>query len=252
MSRMTYIERAERFDADLAAAVAAEDSERQLVSLLNRTGLDSYERSSTVAALGESGSGSEGSAVVRAEFADAMSRLATATKSTRAQWRDLACTAVIALANRDGPIATDVYLAAAESANPWLRDYGMTTLAPAGDDRGWDLIATRLAEHLRRKLTVSRCSEVLLSVEYLARYASVNSVRASTLVSLIREHWVGLARPPLRTFTRAVGSTTAQSTTTIQAMIRERWPGIEPGGLPADVIDLPALHTPTTWWQRDI
>ena len=42
---------------------------------------------------------------------------ATATKSTRSGWRDLACAAVSALAWRDGPAATDIYLTAAASTS---------------------------------------------------------------------------------------------------------------------------------------
>jgi|HubBroStandDraft_2_1064218.scaffolds.fasta_scaffold611379_2 hypothetical protein len=73
---MTYVERADRFDADLAAAAAGGDSNRQLIALLGRPRLDSRERGCILVALGESGTGPDGSAAVRAEFSDAMSRLA--------------------------------------------------------------------------------------------------------------------------------------------------------------------------------
>ena len=38
MPRMTYDERAELFDADLAAAIAAPDSDHALITLLSRPG----------------------------------------------------------------------------------------------------------------------------------------------------------------------------------------------------------------------
>src|ERR1022692_2032380 len=125
MPRMTYDERAELFDADLAAAIAAHDSDHALIALLCRPRLDGAERVLIIAALSESGTGSDGSAAVRAQFSHAMSELATATKHTQVNWRDNACAAVIALARRDGAAATDVYLAAIASANPTVHDYGL-------------------------------------------------------------------------------------------------------------------------------
>src|ERR1700733_577943 len=98
---MSYAERAERFDAEVAAAAADDDSDGQLIALLGRPGLDGYERIKVTAALGESGTGPDGSSAVRAQFSDAMARLA-ASKSGRHWWRDLSCAAVIALARREG------------------------------------------------------------------------------------------------------------------------------------------------------
>lgn len=148
---MTYDERAERFDADPAAAVAAHGSDHALVAVLSRPRFDGTERVVIIAALGESGTGSDGSTAVRAQFSHAMSELATATQHTRANWRDNACAAVIALARRDGPAATDVYLEAIASANPIVRDYGLDALAFEGDDRGWDSMVAFISEILSRK-----------------------------------------------------------------------------------------------------
>jgi hypothetical protein len=147
---MTYDERAELFDADLAAAIAAHDSDHALIALLSRPRLDGAERVLIIAALGESGTGSDGSAAVRAQFSHAMSELATATKHTQVNWRDNACAAVIALARRDGAAATDVYLAAIASANPTVHDYGLDALAVEGD-RGWNSIVAFISEILSRK-----------------------------------------------------------------------------------------------------
>jgi hypothetical protein len=148
---MSYAERADRFDADLAAAAAADDSDSQLVALLSRPSADDRERILIAAALGESGTGPDGSAAVRAQFSDAMTALTTATKSARSGWRDLVCAAVIALARRDGPAATDIYLAAAASASADVRDYGLMVLAAEGDDRAWDPVLATVSEILGRK-----------------------------------------------------------------------------------------------------
>jgi hypothetical protein len=51
---MTYAERADRSDADLSAAAAAQDSDRALMALLSRPRLDERERVLIIAALGES------------------------------------------------------------------------------------------------------------------------------------------------------------------------------------------------------
>jgi hypothetical protein len=82
---------------------------------------------------------------VRTHFAEAMTRLATATKDARSGWRDLACAAVIALATRDGP-GPDVYLAVAASPNAKVRDYGLMVLAAEGDDRAWNQVLATVSE----------------------------------------------------------------------------------------------------------
>jgi hypothetical protein len=95
---MSYVDRADRFDAEVDAAAG---SDSQLIALLGRPGLDYRERIKVTAALGDSGTGPEGSAAVRAQFSDAMTGLA-ASDSARHWWTDLACAAVWALAGREG------------------------------------------------------------------------------------------------------------------------------------------------------
>ena len=244
---MTYDERADRFDADLAAAIAAGDSDHALITLLSRPRLDEAERVLIIAALGESGTGPEGSAAVRAQFSLAMSELATAAKHTQAGWRDNACAAVIALARRDGPAATDVCLAAVASANPSVRRYGLDALAVEGDDRGWAIMVAFISEILNRKtISVTRWTELIKAVEYLARHASHGSARAEQLITLLRARWAKLASPP-QVKTRR-GSPTYTHTRPA-TRLEELWPGLQPGGPPARLIDLPRLHTPTGLWQ---
>ena len=244
---MSYDERAELFDADLAAAIAAPDSDHALITLLSRSRLDELERVLIIAALGESGTGPDGSAAVRAQFSLAMGELATATKYTRADWRDNACAAVIALARRDGPAATDVCLAAIASANPSVRRYGLNALAVEGDDRGWDTMVAFISDILNRKtISVTRWNELIKAVEYLARLAGHGSARAEQLITLLRAHWAKLASPPPIKEKRGYPTYIHTRPAT---RLEELWPGIQPDGPPADMIDLPWLHTPTGLWQ---
>jgi hypothetical protein len=247
MPRMTYDERAELFDADLAAAIAAPDSDHALITLLSRPRLDGAERVLIIAALGESGTGPDGSAAVRAQFSLAMSELATAARHTQANWRDNACAAVIALARRDGPAATNVCLAAIASANPSVRRYGLDALATEGDDRGWDTMVAFVSGLLNRKtISATRWNELIKAVEYLARQAGHGSARAEQLITLLRAHWATLASPPPIKEKR--GHPTYIHTRPA-TRLEELWPGIQPDGPPADMIDLPRLHTPTGLWQ---
>lgn len=243
---MSYDDRADRFDADLAAAVAAHDSDHALLALLSRPRLDGAERVLIIAALGESGTGPDGSAAVRAQFSLAMSELATAAKHTQANWRDNACTAVIALARRDGPAATDVCLAAIASANPSVCRYGLDALAVEGDDRGWDSMVAFISEILNRKtISATRWNELITAVEYLARHATLGSARAEQLITLLRAHWAKLASPPPIKEKRGYPTYIHTRPAT---RLEELWPGLQPDGPPADMIDLPRLHTPTAWW----
>jgi hypothetical protein len=243
---MTYAERADRSDADLSAAAAAQDSDRALMALLSRPRLDERERVLIIAALGESRTGPDGSTALRAEFSHALGELATATKSTRPDWRDNACAAVIALARRDGAAATDVYLTAIASTNPTVRDYGLDTLAAEGDDRGWDFMVAFISEILSRKMiSASRWRELIKAVEYLARHADHGSARAEQLIMLLRAHCAKLASPPqIKTKTGRAAYTHTSPATRLEAL----WPGLQPDGPPAAAIDLPRLHTPTAWW----
>jgi hypothetical protein len=243
---MTYDERADRFDADLAAAAAAHDSDHALIALLSRPRLDEAERAVIIAALGESGTGPDGPAAVRAQFSHAMSALATASKYTRAGWRDNACAAVIAFAQRDGPAATDAYLAAIASANPIVHDYGLDALATEGDDRGWNTMVALISEILSRKtISATRWKELIKAVEYLARHAGHGSARAEQLITLLRAQWAKLASPPQIKTKRGFPTYTHTRPAT---RLEELWPGLQPDGPTADMIDLPRLHTPTAWW----
>ena len=183
---------------------------------------------------------------MRAQFSDAMARLA-ASKSGRHWWRDLACAAVIALAMREGPGATDVYLAAAGSADRAVRQYGLMVLDAEGDDRAWDAMLARVGEILSRKrISYGRWDELLMAVGYLARHAARGTARAERLIMMLRASWGTLARPPQKRVDR--GPYVDPETETA-ARPEELWPGIQPDGPLADALDLPRLHAPVAWWR---
>jgi hypothetical protein len=146
------------------------------------------------------------------------------------EYRDLISACVAALAKRDGPAATDVYIAAMRSPNPGVRGYGMSALAVAGDDRAWDEVIARLNEVLQRKLSLRgwRWREACRAIEYLARHSAQASDRATRLVGLLRDYWQNLADPGL---------------------INRWWPGIEPGAQPREALDL-SEHIPQLWWRE--
>jgi hypothetical protein len=229
---MTLLERHERFGALLAVAKSASDADQRLAAMLADPETDRFGQIQVAAALGEVRPGPAGSHALREVFAATAGGLAGASKSIKPQYRDLICASVAALARRDGPAATDVYLAAARSANAIISDYGMSALAVAGDDRAWDQMLTRLSEILQRTISPRglRWRETCRAIEYLARHARQGSDRPDRLVGLLRGRWPNLAQPEL---------------------IDQWWPGIGPGGLPAGTIGLAGRHTPQLWW-RDI
>ena len=232
MSRMTLAERVDRFEAALAVAVSGSDADQVLADMSARVTVNSFEQISLVVALGDT-RGPDGSAALRAVFNAALSKYAAASRSTRPEYRDLLCACVVALAKRDGPAATDVYATAARHANPAVREYAMTALAPVGDDRAWDEILARLDGMVERKVNPTssgsrRWEEVSGAIEYLARHSTTASARAIRLITLLRARWPNLADPEL---------------------VERWWPGIKPGGPPPEGIDFPGSHVPHSWWQ---
>lgn len=231
MGRMTYAERIERFDARLAAAASASDADQQLAVMLMDPANDKWSQTKIAAALGDVPRGPAGSAALRSVFDHAAGNLADASKSTKPDYRDLVCASVAALAKRDGPAGTDVYVAASQSADANVRDYGMSALAVAGDDRAWDQVMIRLGDLLQRKINPRgrRWREVCRAIEYLARHADLGSDRAAQLIALLRDRWSNLADPDL---------------------IARWWPGIGPADSPTDAVDLGGQHTPLLWWRE--
>jgi hypothetical protein len=232
MSRMTFVERIDRFEAALAVAVSASDADQVLAGMSATVAADSFEQIRLVAALGDT-RGPDGSAALSAVFDAGLGKYATASRSTRPAYRDLLCACVIALAKRDGPAATGVYATAASHANPAVREYAMTALAAVGDDRAWDEILVHLDAMLDRKVnpTTSRSrrwEEACGAIQYLARHSTTASARAIRLVTLLRARWPNLADPEL---------------------VDRWWPGIGPGGPAPEGIDLAGSHIPDSWWQ---
>lgn len=185
--------------------------------------------------------------MVRTQFSDAMAGLATATKGSRHWWRDLACAAVIALARRGGPEATDVYLVAAGSADRVVRGYGLGVLEAEGDERAWDLMLATVAEIVSRKrISLGRWDDLVLTIGYLARLAARGIERAEQLIMLLRANWGTLARPPQERVDRGPY---VEAEVQSAPRLEEWWPGIQPDGPPAAALDLPGLRTPVAWWR---
>jgi hypothetical protein len=225
---MSYAERVEQFEAALSAALSSNDADHVLADMVSDPALDMLERKRVTAALGDT-RGPAGSAAVRSTFGTAWQKYPGASKSDRPWERDLLCTCVIALAKRDGPDATDIYVSAALHENANVRRYGLYALAAAGDDRAWGTIMTRLAEILKRRIRPDSPSsdEASTAAEYLARYAPQGSTRAVRLIMLLREQWRNLGDPDV---------------------LERWWPGIEPGGCSPTAMDLPGLHTVQHRW----
>jgi hypothetical protein len=225
---VSYVERADRFEEALSAAVSGSDADHVLAGMLSDPALDMRERLLVTAALGGT-RGPAGPTAVRKAFSTAWEKYPGASKSARPFERDLMCACVIALARREGPAATNVYVSAALHANASVRGYGLSALAAVGDDRAWEAIMTRLEEILKRKISPGgpRSDEASSAAEYLGRYAAQGSPRAVRLITLLRGQWRNLGDPEL---------------------LERWWPGIGPGGSSPAVIDLPGLHTVQHWW----
>ena len=58
----------------------------------------------------------------------------TTGKSAKPEYSDLICACLWALADRDGPAATDIIASAASSSNPHVRASAISDLAAVGDD----------------------------------------------------------------------------------------------------------------------
>ena len=231
MPRMT-LAKLEELEKQIAAAASASDADDRLASMLKATDLNWYGKVKVVVALGDVAPGLAGSEILRSVFDRATDELAEASKATRPGYLDLVCACVIALAKRDGPAATDVYIAALQSPNPTVQEYGVSALAVAGDDRSWDERIDRLSEMLLRKTSLRgwHWREECRTIEYLARHSPRAPGRATRLVSVLRKHWNHLADTGL---------------------ISSWWPGIEPGGQPVQALDL-ARHNPELWVARTI
>jgi hypothetical protein len=226
---MTYVQQAERFEAAFDRARRRSDPDLALVAMLDREVFDSWSRSTVLEALGGT-TGPAGSLTLRNEFDSAVASFATASSSSRWEYRDLICTCTWALGRREGPYATDYYMMAADHSNADVRRYGMTAMAVVGDDRAWGPVLSRLAERMTTKVKrgSQRWIETLLAIEYLARHAPKGSGRAAELIGLLRDRWRYLED---------------------SGPIEEWWPGIGPGGRQAEQIDLQS-HVHAAPWRR--
>jgi hypothetical protein len=224
---MSYDERADRFDAALAAVRSRGDADEVLARMLADQEYDGRERLLIAEALGHT-RGSAGSAALRSALAEALGQLGTASPSARPDFRDIACACAWALGHHDGAAATGALLEAARHPNRDISDYAMTALAVVGDGRAWDDIFARLGPALHRKGSPGglRQAEARSAIEYLARHAKAGSDRAVRLITLVRERWRNIDR---------------------QDLLEQWWPGIGPGGPPPEAIDL-STHVARTPW----
>jgi hypothetical protein len=226
MGRMSYDERALRFDAVLAQAVACGDADEVLAGMLADERHDDREQVLIVAALGDA-HGPAGRPALRSALARALAGLRTAGPRARSDWADLACACTWALGKRDGPAATDLLLEAALDPHPDVSHYGLDVLAAVGDDRGWDDMFARLGSLTQQKSRSARRDyDVACIIEYLGRHAPLGSNRALRLVTLVRDRW------------RNIG---------MRERVEQWWPGMEPGGLPRETIDLAAHVVRPPW-----
>lgn len=226
MTLVTSAERVDRFEAELAATAKSADADHRLTAMLADPTLSLGERVYVAAELGNH-RGPAGSAALRQAFSAALADMATASKHFRRLYCDLACASIAALARREGPAATDIYVTAASSPSMWVRGYGLSALARFGDHQAWEQILTRLSKLLQRKITPLRADETFWAIEYLARHAEQGSDRATRLITLLRDRWHQLAHDSM-----------------LAGGLERSWPGIQPGGPPAAELDLPSLHTP--------
>ena len=109
--------------------------------------------------------------------------------------RDLRCAGLLALAKRDGALASADFARHLASSDGDVKRYAMRCLAGAGDDRAWDLALKRLKQIVgqTRRNSASDMSEVAIAIGYLARHVlATGSVRSVALVTWIRQHWDAL------------------------------------------------------------
>ena len=79
MSRMTFAERVDRFEAAPSVAVSGSDADQVLADMSARVAVNSFEQISLVVALGDT-RGPDGSAALRAVFNAALSKYATVSR----------------------------------------------------------------------------------------------------------------------------------------------------------------------------
>lgn len=135
---------------------------------------------------------------------------------------DVRCAALVSLAKRLGPDATEDFVGALRGPSA-VRAYALTCLAAVGDDRGWEQVYGLLADVLRRPQESRRqpSASVTSAVLYLASRARRLSGRSDRLMSLIRSRWSHLGHED-------------------QDWLREYWRGFDPAEPEARDVEPPA------------
>ena len=99
--------------------------------------------------------------------------------------RDLRCASVLALAKRDGQVASPHLRSALADKDFVVKDYAVIALAGAGDDSAWDEVFALLPALLKRRQDPS--VEFARAIAYLAQY--LNPQRRAELIRFVRDRW---------------------------------------------------------------
>lgn len=162
------------FDPAVGEAVAAGAEEELLEALRGAAG---FTRVVLAAALGD---------LRRPGPADALLRELVRTAGPRTQ--DLRSAALVALAKRLGPAATDDFREALSTKDGGVRGYALACLAAVGDDRAWPDVLVWL--RTARPARVFGHTPLACAVIYLARGLEARGAEdRQALVALLRRRW---------------------------------------------------------------
>ncbi len=203
------------------AAQLGPDGERLLAEHLPRVGKD---RAAVIAAALGNAQGEAGPQALRAV-------LGVAGAGSRA----LRCAAVLALAKRCGPLATeDMLRLLAEASDSEVKYYACIALAGAGDERGYVQVLQWLRSLLRKP---DRNSTLLppaaVALAYLLRSTLNDAPRRTELVITVRARWNHL-------------------TPVEQDWVRTYWPGAHPGGADSAEIRWPDSASLVHWVRNPL
>lgn len=187
---MSFIERDAEFEGNLASAKTAEDPDRRLSLLLTSAETMIVHRVKVASVLGRL-RGNYGSRALAEEFRAAVRRMEQArTRQARQSERDLICSCVAALAQRQEH-AMDIYIVALEHADLVVSDYGVAALASSDDDSAWENVFQMLKVKLQRPIAVGGVmhSWSMNAIDYLSKHAPAGSDRAVQLTELLQANW---------------------------------------------------------------
>lgn len=178
----------EAFEAALVGAVRSGASgERELIGAL-ASARDEDRATGIVSALGEA-DGPDGVAVLRNIIARPVDPLGLRT------------TALVALAKRQGPAASDVLRVCLLEEDQATAAYALVGLAGVGDDRAWPEVFRWLSQALDElepdpdpdhdfdDRTLAAQSDIAAAIAYLARHSASDRGKQQPVVALLRSRW---------------------------------------------------------------